>query len=190
MSDSAPKKAKTTRYAVAGIAALLAIGGAAGWYRRAHRVPPPDGPATDVVRFVADDRFKALPYAQKNAYVARLEAMPIDQRRKLAQDAGLTPEQGRAAYKNIYDQAVRMRINQYFTLKTDAERTAYLDHLIDEWKREQAFTKPEGGAGKVGDPGQLKQRLETVPPGDRARAATFVQAFLQRGIARGLGLAK
>ena len=193
--DPSPRPGKATSprktYAIGGVLTVLAAGGAVAWYAAAHRVPPPDGRATDVVRFVADDHFKDMTYDQKNAYVARLEAMPLDQRRKLAQDAGLTPEQGRAAYKNIYDQAVRMRINKYFTFKTDAERNAYLDHLIDEWKREQTFTKPEGGTGKVqADPGAVKKRLETVPPGDRARAATFIQAFLQRSLAKGLGLAK
>lgn len=184
---------KTRKYAIGStLAVMTAAGGTLGWWWLAQRVPAPDGPAVDVVRFVADDRFRTMPGDQKQAYVDRLEAMPIDQRRQLAKDAGLTPEQGRAAYKNVYDQAVRSRINKYFALKTDADKSAYLDHLIDEFKREQTFTKPEGGdPGKLSnDPAKIKARLETVPAGDRAKAASFLQAFMQRALMRGLGLAK
>ena len=167
-------------------AVMLAAGaGGAAWWQYTPPPPAVAGPPEAIVQFAASERFKALPSEQRQQYVDRLEKLTPDERRALGKAAGLTPEQGRAAYKNLYDQGVRHRIEHFYTLKTAEEKNAYLDKLIEEFKKEQAFHKTEPM-----DPSKVKGQLESVPAADRARAAGFLQAFIQRGIIRGLGFGK
>lgn len=167
------------------VVAILAAAGGGLWWQNHRALPPVDGPPAPIVRLVANERFKTLPMEQRQAYIERLEKLPMDQRRAVGQAAGLTGDQAKAAYRAIYDQAVRFRIQKYYSFRTQAERDAYLDKLIEEFKREQAFVKaPPIDASKI------KQQLESVPANERAQAASFVQDFVKRGIMKGLGLAK
>lgn len=179
---SAGSKTRTVRKALAIVTVLVVVGGAAYWYSR-PRMPLPTDPPVEITRFVATDRFVALPPDQKQAYVERLEKLTFDERRAVAKEANLSPEQALTAYKNVFRQAAQHRIDTYFSITDESQRRAYLDQLIDEFEKEQTFRKREPLT-----PAQIKAQLESIPPGQRARTAQFMSAFVQRRLVRGMGL--
>lgn len=164
------------------VLALLLIGGAAFWLSR-PRMPLATDPPVEITRFVATDWFASLPGEQKQAYVDRLEKLTFDERRAVAKEANLSPEQALTAYRNVFRQAAMHRIDTYFAITDEEQRLAYLDHIIDEYEKEQTFRKREPLT-----PAQIKAQLESIPPGQRAKTAQFLSVFVQRRLVRGLGL--
>ncbi len=158
------------------------VGGATLWLSRTRMTRPTD-PPVEIARFVATDQFVALPGEQKQAYVDRLEQLSFDERRAVAKAANLSPEQALTAYRNVFRQAAMHRIDTYYSIADENQRLAYLDHVIDEFEKEQTFHKREPP-----NPAQIKAQLESIPPGQRARAAQFLGVFVERRIMRGLGL--
>ena len=167
-------------------------------------VPPPTASAEELVKFAATDKFAKLPAAQKKPYVDALEKLSFDDRRKAAE--ALPEDQRREAFRNGMEAAMTERVNNYFALQTPAERTKYLDQMIDEMEKRRAqfanFRPPnagqqgqpdgqrrEGGDRPQGnrDPAaRQKSRLENSDPATRQKMADFMAAVRERREQRGL----
>jgi hypothetical protein len=96
--------------------------------------PAVDAPVEQVLKFAATEQFVALPADQKQAYAQRFEQMNWDQRREAMEQANLPRDQRGQAMRNLMQQNMQARMDGYFALQTEKERTAYLDKMIDEWE--------------------------------------------------------
>ncbi len=176
------KKTVRKRFITLVTLALIGVGSVAIFSLR-QKMTLPNDPPKEIARFVATEQFVSLPDDQKQAYVTRLEQLSFEERRRASLEADLTPQQAEAAYRNVFRQAAHQRVNTYFSITDEQARKAYLDQVIDEFEKEQAFKKHQPP-----NPGQIKAYLESISPGQRARTAEFMSAFVQRRLVRGLGL--
>jgi len=174
-------------------ALILAI--VLAWYFWPVRVPSPNESAATIGKFMATDKFASLPLDQKQPFLDAMEKLPWDDRRKMF--SGLSDDQREKMFTNAFLNSRMKTINDFFKLKTQKDKDAFLDKLIDQQQaRDAQRTKDQaanaggqgrggGGAGR-GDPGRMKAMLERVPPGSREKMAGFIGAIHARRDARGL----
>jgi len=142
---------------------------------------------------------------------ARLLASIQEDPRKMrdAVDAGkITREEGREAMQTMFEQRMDKQMDDYFALKTPADRTKYLDKLIDEqearrkeweqraatqpstrpWRRPttQSTTQPTTRPNRPFDPTRQLDRVQGGNPVRKAQRAEFMAAMRQRMMQRGI----
>lgn len=164
----------------------------AGWWFWPQHLPPTDGEPLTLVRFVATDKFAALPEHRKHPYIQTLEAnVPALIEAYMA--GKISPAERDKAMQNVGSIWMTRRLDEYWQLSA-AQRTAYLDKIIDEQERwrprwltwiARAATQPATRAAETLDPLRLKQRIESLPPHRRAQAAEMARAMRERRVARG-----
>lgn len=196
---------KTTRNVILGAAAgAMLVGGvvAAAVFMRSEPPPPPvDAPTTDIMRFAASDRWNKLPADQLQKYYDRFDQMSWPDRMAMFQQLQtLTEDERRRAMENFFGTRMLNQARQYVRLSPE-EQQKELDRLIDQQQSMMAnmprmpfpTTRPGGGEGRGwggggwSNPAAQKERLERLPPGDRAAMSKFIGDLAQRRAERGLG---
>jgi hypothetical protein len=215
-------KARTTKvsgkvyWMAGGLALLCAVAAAvAAILLRAPSRPPPDpadaSPA-ETARFLASDSFRALPMREKRAYMERLRE---ERRRRSAEDgeAGRLDrvweelseedrENLRRNVRRVFMEMMQDAVDEYFELP-EAERTAYLDERIDEFRARGGARRDPGGrpAGEPADrggggssgrgrrgptPERVSRMMRMTDPETRAKMIEFHRAMRERMEERGM----
>jgi len=201
---------------VGGSAALLAGAGLAVWGVRAGGAPaPPPEPGAQSPRqvreYLASKDFAAQPVRARRDYLERALASGTSggRGRRLFRGADdLTEEQRHRLRENVgplmrerMQQMMERRLDDYFALPP-AERTAYLDRMIDEMADRRARrppptarSRPEPSSesprpprrrGRGFAPERMKRHIEKTPPEVRARRMEFHKAMRKRMEERGI----
>jgi len=208
-SAAAPVKAASRRWRnrrillVTGGIALLAGAGAWAYF---GRVPAADAPPVQIVKFAASEKFAEMsPEAQK-PYRDALENLDRGDRRDVVEQAKLTDDERERLFTNTGGKEMEQRIDAYFALATPAEKSKYIDSMIDEMQKRfasfqrRSTTRPTGeangsgdrpnqggpGGRGWGDPERMKRRMENTPPARQAKMAEFHVAMQKRMKERGM----
>ena len=180
MSNGNPR---SRTFVVSSIALIVALViGIIAWRAMANRTPPPDGSPESVRKFVASDKFKDLPSAEKQKYA--------DQMQKIFEPDA---EQQKAMMNLAMARRQKM-LDDYFALPEGKERTKYLDEQIDQQEQirkmlENPTTQPGGPIMiRKGGPGasMQKEMTETIPAEYQGKMAQYVKDLKDRRAARGL----
>jgi hypothetical protein len=204
-------KTKSKRGAIIGVlAGVLVVGaGAAFVLLRPAALPPPSDTAA-VVKLAASDRWSKLTPAQLDSYYNEFEKMSWPDRMKAMSETTLTDEERQTAMRNFFSQYGVRQARKYVALSPE-EQQKELDKQIDEMERGAALrrmmpnfgggtTRPGGpggpggggpgggggGRGGWGDPARQKERMESMPPGDRAAMSKYFADMAKRRAERGL----
>jgi hypothetical protein len=164
-----------------------------------------------VARYIASDEFATRPAAEKVAFLEKAHKLRNSSRpgRGLRDPIGqLSEEERDRLHRNVrpvMKQMMMKRVTEFHALETDAERTAYIDRLIDERmarrkaheaarKDREAARKPDGGSGDTvagsrprrrgPDAARMKKRIETSTPEERAQVQEFFKAVMKRMVER------
>jgi len=196
----AKRKFRRNRWIAAG--ATLVVVGAGAWTLHARRIPAPDGPVVQVVKFVATEQFEKLSPEQQKPYTDALEKVSRGERREVFEKAELSDEDRERLFHNTRGKEMEQRVDAYFALATPAEKQKYLDSMLDEMqKRMSEFRnrpttrpagqtgggdRPGGGGGNRFDPERMKKRMESTPPARQAKMAEFHAAMRKRMTERGI----
>src|SRR5205823_1890234 len=126
-----------------------------------------------------------------------------------AVDSGkITRDEGREAMQAVFEQRMDKQMDEYFALKAAADRTKYLDKLIDEeqarrkeWEQRaatqpstrpsrrpttQSTTQPTTRPNRPFDPARQLDRVQGGNPVRKAQRAEFMAAMRQRMAQRGI----
>jgi hypothetical protein len=164
-------------------AAFVLLIGLVAWRAMANRTPAPDDSPDAVRKFVASDKFNALPAAEKDKYAQQM--------RKLLEPG----EEQQKAMMNLAMARRQKMLDDYFALSDAKARQKYLDEQIDRQEEmrkllENPSTQP--GDGKVmirrGGPGAAgqKEMTETIPAEYQGKMAQYMKDMKDRRAARGL----
>jgi DNA-binding protein H-NS len=172
---------------IGSFAPLAAISLAIYWAGSSVKEPPP--PSYDVntnLSYLASDNFSKQPDEKKLEYLQKMREKNISHR-DMREKMRSLPEDER--------NKMRERMNKFFELKTQAEKDAYLDKIIDRMeqfrnRRAQARKENEQNGqqqnnaqrrrGRGFTPDRLKKRIENSDPQSRAQAAAFRAALRAR----------
>lgn len=200
---------KTSKLIVASVAGVVVVGGVVAAAVLLRSEPPPpavDAPPTDIMRFAASERWTRLPADQLQKYYDRFDQMSWPERMAMFQQLQeLTEDERRRALENFFGTRMLNQARQYVRLSPE-EQKRELDRLIDQQQSMMAnmprmpfpTTRPGGGEGRGegrgwgggggwNNPAAQKERLERLPPGDRAAMSKFIGDLAQRRAERGLG---
>lgn len=199
---------KTQRNVIIGsVAGVVVAGGivaAAVAFKSAPPPPPPDASVVDIMKFAATDRWNKLSPDQLQKYYDQFDNMSWPDRMAMLQQLQqLTEEERRRAMENFMATRMVNQARQYVRLSPE-EQKKELDRLIDQQQAMMAnmprmpfpTSRPAGegrggwgggpGGGGWNNPAAQKDRLERMPPGDRAAMSKFIGDMAQRRAERGI----
>ena len=108
-------------------------------------------------------------------------------RELFGKDAKLSDDEKKTlltAVRPVFRSMRKKQVNKYLELKTQSEKTAYLDEMIDErierWKLREAATGVKRDKWKKPSLTDIKKRIETTDPKERAKWMEFRMAIRQR----------
>lgn len=188
------------------VTAAVLLSASSVWAFLYFRTPSPTSDLASIAKYVATDKFAALPSDKQKAYI---DSLMKDQEALRAVD----PEVRRAAWEAARDLRERQELQDYFKLSPE-DRKKHLDERIkaEEERRKQwqarAATRPTsrpagegrgpggdgqgrpqggpggggggGGPGGRGSPERQKGRLENTDPGTRAQMSQYRADMAQR----------
>lgn len=164
----------------------------------------------ETVKYLASEEFGKLKDEQKQQYmeklVERAETQPFMRR----PDVDLSEQERERMFENVrpfFMQMMEQRVDAYLKLPP-AERTAYLDRMIDQMAARRQGRGAGGGQPSAGSdtsasgdrrgqggphgrgftPARMKRILETVPPERRAKFVEFMKDMRQRMEQRGIDM--
>lgn len=169
--------------------AILAIAVIWVWNAADQGPPSPTGDPVAIAKFAATPDFAQMPAEQRAQYLQTLRAnMPALV--AAAKSGQLTREEQITAVRNGVKAGALVEMQNYFALPAGPARLAHLDKLIDEQEmlRGHASRARDGGPLRFDSGVELKQFMETLPPGDRIQMAQFGFELFKRRQERGLPL--
>lgn len=201
---TAKRKSIVAMSALAGAVAIVVVIGVV--LTHDGSAPPPiETPSPELAKYVATDAFRKLSTDQKEPYVRKLENAYFDD--DPDQFRNLTRDEAMAVWRNMMEAALDVRMKDYFSRRTQAEREAHLDKEIDLMQQRVAaglmrmlrgatpsqppspdsaarpvFTGPRQGIS----PQQQKDRLETTDSTKLAMMADYMSAMRARAQERGI----
>jgi hypothetical protein len=207
-----PNISGKTLWGAGGVLALGAlIAGVAAILRHTPLDPPPDpaglSPA-DTARFLASDQFHKYSMREKRSYLERLRE---ERRKRMAEGRAEGPPEGafeelseeerenlRRNVRRVFMEMMQDAVNDYFALP-EAERTAYLDERIDEFRsrggprggpgggppRDES-ARGDGAARRGPTPERVSRMMRMTDPETRAKMIEFRRALRQRMEERGM----
>lgn len=168
---------------------MLAVAATFAWKAWSHRPPSPTGDPVAIVKFTNTPDFAQMPLEKKAEYLQTIRSnMPA---LVAAAKAGkITKEEQIAAVRNNVKIGAQVEMHNYFALPAGPARKAHLDKLIDEQEQLRAYAGQarQGGPLQFDSGVQLKQFVESLPPGDRIQMAQFGFELFKRRQERGLPL--
>ena len=184
-----PARRRRKAVLVSAIAAGLGmmIAGAAIWKALAHRQPSPTGDPVAIAKFAATPDFAQLSIEQRAQYLKTLRAN-LPTLVAAARAGKLSRQEQINAVRNGVKAGARVEVLNYFALPAGPARQAMLDRLIDEQEQLRGYAAQarEGGPLQFDAGVELKQFVETLPPGERVQMAQFGFDLFKRRLERGL----
>jgi hypothetical protein len=185
-----PSRRKAVKVAVGSVAAVGLIW--AAWLFFPRSAPALTAPKAQLVKFVASDKFAALPADKKRAYMDALQGDPREVFQSV-RDGKVTREEAQA----VMERRMAQTMDDFFALPVGPQRDAFLDKMIDQRMAFRPTSRPtsrpaNAGPGGPGGPGgrnnatAVKTRRESVPPDQRVKMAEFRKAMHDRMLARGI----
>jgi hypothetical protein len=188
-TGSRARRSRIVKIAIVASAGALIAMAAVQWKARRHRLPSPSGDPVAIARFTATPKFAEMSLEQKAEYLQTLRTnMP---KLVAAAKAGqLTREEQINAVRNGIRIGAQVEMHNYFALPAGPARQAHLDKLINEQEQLRGYASQtqQGGPLKFDSGTQLKQFIESLPPGDRVQMAQFGFELFKRRQERGLPL--
>ncbi len=168
------------------VASVIAV---IAWAPQDNGRPLPTADPVAVARFTATADFAGMSIEQKAEYLQTLRTnMPA---LVAAAKAGqLTREQQITAVRNGVKAGAQVEMHNHFALPPGPARQAHLDKLINEQEQLRAYAAQarQGGPLQFSSGVELKQFVESLPPGDRVKMAQFGLELFKRRQERGLPL--
>ena len=193
------------KYAIAAVAVLVASTASFASYKyfQTPGLPDPGKQKTeDIAKLMASDKFSKLPGSVKDKYLENLVTQ--DKTREIFYSAKSMSDDERKNLRDnmrpMFEIAMNKKAKEYFDLPPE-KREAFLDGELDKMA-ERFANRPNnqnaavggqgrgapGGAGAQGNAGgrrgpsakEIKQRIETTNPLDRAKAIQYRMALRAR----------
>lgn len=194
------KKANKARMWIGGGILLLATAvGIGAWMARdrAEPLPPVTAPAVDLAKFAASERFASLPAVQQEPYVQALMQKKWEIL-EAVRTGKMQREEAQKVFENSFSAGSLIYARQYRQVQGKAAQQAFLDKIIDEteslmganlaqmFRWGPAANSPTQGPSRWMNLDRAKQRVESMPPLERAILARFLGDMRDRRQERGL----